>query len=157
LPILLVFIFSIISVQALSQLVFSQEDSDPSMIMSQSKNFEESITSYNDALIKAPLIVAQCTIVGIVFNQLVFSRIFYNRILMNFSGNSDAAQTNLGTEKRVSLVIILCVVALGVSCKLNRFEFDIRPNICHISNAGLSSPNIGFNTKNMEFGISSRF
>ncbi|MGA9933519.1 MAG: CopD family protein, partial [Nitrososphaeraceae archaeon] len=84
--------------------------------MSQSKNSEESITSYNDALIKAPLIVAQCTIVGIVFNQLVFSRIFYNHILMNFSGNSDAAQTNLGTEKRVSLVIILCVVALGVSC-----------------------------------------
>lgn len=116
LPILLVFIFSIISVQALSQLVFSQEDSDPSMIMSQSKNSEESITSYNDALIKAPLIVAQCTIVGIVFNQLVFSRIFYNHILMNFSGNSDSAQTNLGTEKRVSLVIILCVVALGVSC-----------------------------------------
>ena len=116
LPILLVFIFSIISVQALSQLVFSQEDSDPSMIMSKSKNSEESITSYNDALIKAPLIVAQCTIVGIVFNQLVFSRIFYNHILMNFSGNSDAAQTNLGTEKRVSLVIILCVIALGVSC-----------------------------------------
>ena len=86
------------------------------MIMSQSKNSEESITSYNDALIKAPLIVAQCTIVGIVFNQLVFSRVFYNHILMNFSGYSDAAQTNLGTEKRVSLVIILCVVALGVSC-----------------------------------------
>lgn len=118
-PILLVFIFSIISIQALNQPVFSQENSDPSMIMSHtenSENSEESITSYYDALIKAPLLVAQCTIVGIVFNQLIFSRIFYNHILMNFSGHGDTTQTNLGTEKRVSLAIILCVVALSVSC-----------------------------------------
>ncbi|MGH9913185.1 MAG: hypothetical protein ACRD4W_12140, partial [Nitrososphaeraceae archaeon] len=119
LPILLIFIFSIISIQALNQFVFSQENSDPSMIMSHTENSEnsdESITSYYDALIKVPLLVAQCTIVGIVFNQLVFSRIFYNHILMNFSGHGDATQTNLGTEKRVSLAIILCVVALSVSC-----------------------------------------
>ncbi len=116
LPILLVIIISTISAQPLNQQVFSQRDSDPSMIMSHSENSEESITSYNDALIKAPLLVAQCTIVGIVFSQLVLSRIFYNRILMNFSRHSVTTQTNLGTDKRLSLIIILSAVALCVSC-----------------------------------------
>ncbi|MGI0044171.1 MAG: copper resistance D family protein, partial [Nitrososphaeraceae archaeon] len=85
--------------------------------MSHSENSEEeSITSYNDALIKAPLLVAQCTIVGIVFGELVLSRIFYNRILMNFSRDSITNQTNLGTDRRLSLIIILSAVALCVSC-----------------------------------------
>ncbi|MFE3870824.1 acyloxyacyl hydrolase [Flavobacterium sp. ZS1P70] len=37
-----------------------------------------------------------------------------------------------------------------INFKVKRFEFDVRPNIRHVSNAGLSSPNIGFNTKNIE-------
>ena len=49
------------------------------------------------------------------------------------------------------------VIALGISFKVQKFEFDIRPNFRHVSNAGLSSPNIGFNTKNIEFGLSFRF
>jgi len=85
------------------------------MIMSHSENSEESITSYYDALIKAPLLISQCTIVGIVFSQLVLSRIFYNRILMNFIGHNLTTQTYLGTDKRLSLIIILSAVALGVS------------------------------------------
>ena len=113
--ILLVFIISIVSVQPLNQQVFSQGDNDPPMIMSHSENSEESITSYYDALIKAPLLISQCTIVGIVFSQLVLSRIFYNRILMNFSGHNLTTQTYLGTDKRLSLIIILSAVALGVS------------------------------------------
>ncbi|MGH9964649.1 MAG: copper resistance D family protein, partial [Nitrososphaeraceae archaeon] len=104
-------------VQPFNQYVFSQADSDPSMIMSHSENSEgEYITSYNDALIKAPLLVAQCTIVGIVFGQLMLSRIFYNRILVNFSRDSITNQTNLGTDRRLSLIIILSAVALCVSC-----------------------------------------
>lgn len=86
------------------------------MIMSHSENTEESITSYNDALIKVPLLVAQCTIVGIVFSQLVLSRIFHKRILMNFSRHDVTTQTNLGTDKRLSLIIILSAAALCVSC-----------------------------------------
>lgn len=49
------------------------------------------------------------------------------------------------------------VIALGVSYKIQEFEFDIKPNIRHVSNAGLSSPNSGFNTKNIEFGFSYYF
>lgn len=116
LPIILVFIILILSIQPLNELVFAQGDSDPSMIMPHSENSEESITSYNDALIKAPLLLAQCTIVGIVFNHLVLSRIFYNRILMNFSRQNVSTQTGLRTDKRLSLIIILSTVALCVSC-----------------------------------------
>jgi putative copper export protein len=96
--------------------VSAQGNSDPSMIMSNSENNEESITSYKDALIKAPLLLAQCTIVGLVFNYLVLSRIFYNRILMNFSRQKGTAQTGLGTDKRLSLILILSAVVLCVSC-----------------------------------------
>lgn len=85
------------------------------MIMSQSQNSEESITSYYDALIKAPLLVSQCTIVGIVFSQLILSRIFYSRKLMKFSERSVTTQIFLGTDKRLSLIIILSTVVLCVS------------------------------------------
>jgi copper transport protein len=116
LPILLAFIISILFIHLPNEHVFAQGDGNPSMIMSHSENSEESITSYNDALIKAPLLLTQCTIVGIVFNHLVLSRIFYNRILMNFSRQSVTTQTGLGTNKRLSLIIILSSVALCVSC-----------------------------------------
>ena len=86
------------------------------MIMSPSGSSEESVTSSNDALIKAPLLVAQCTIVGIVFNQLVLSKIFHKRILMNFSRQSVTTQTILGTDRRLFLIVILSAPALCVSC-----------------------------------------
>jgi copper transport protein len=85
------------------------------MSMPASGESEESITSSNDALIKAPLLVAQCTIVGMAFNQLVLSRVFYERILKNFSGQSVTAQTIRSTDKRLFLIIILSAVVLCVS------------------------------------------
>jgi hypothetical protein len=49
------------------------------------------------------------------------------------------------------------VLALGVCFKFQKIEVEIRPNVRHVSNAGLASPNIGFNTKNIDFGISFYF
>ena len=46
------------------------------------------------------------------------------------------------------------VLAIWVSYNVKRFELDVRPNVYCVCNAGLTSPNIGFNAKNMEFGIS---
>lgn len=46
------------------------------------------------------------------------------------------------------------VLALGVTFKIDKIEFDIRPSLRHISNAGLQGSNAGFNTSNVEFGIS---
>lgn len=46
------------------------------------------------------------------------------------------------------------VLALGFSLKVDRLIFDIRPSLRHVSNAGLGNSNSGFNTTNVEFGIS---
>ena len=121
-PILIVLIaliiVIIISSYDLDRAIVSQQEGETTttMVMPTSGDSEESITSYTDALIKAPLLLAQCTIVGIVFNHLVLSRIFYNRILMNFSRQNVTTQTSLGTDIRLSLIIILSAVALCVSC-----------------------------------------
>src|ERR671920_1825909 len=40
----------------------------------------EAVTSYYDALLKAPLIVSQTTIVGLVFSHIFFQRVIRNRI-----------------------------------------------------------------------------
>ena len=114
---LLVLIVVIISSYDLDRSVISQQEGDTTMDMSMSTSgdTEESITSSYDALIKVPLLVAQCTIVGVAFNELVLSRIFYKRILMNFSRQSSTAQTIRGTDKRLFLIIILSAVVLCVS------------------------------------------
>lgn len=45
------------------------------------------------------------------------------------------------------------VLAIGFTFKVNRATFDLRPNIRHISNAGLQKKNSGYNTKNIDFGF----
>jgi hypothetical protein len=49
---------------------FSQSEEMP-MRMSHSDS-QETITSYKDALIKAPLLVSQTVIIGVAFNNFVF-------------------------------------------------------------------------------------
>lgn len=46
------------------------------------------------------------------------------------------------------------VLTLELSYKINNFILDIRPNVRHVSNAGLKRSNSGFNTKNIEFSLS---
>jgi hypothetical protein len=74
-------------------------------------------------------------------------------VLASFGPMISAAET----ERMAKGFAISNVLAIGVSYKLKKIEFDIRPNIRHVSNAGLSCPNSGFNTKNMEFGVSTCF
>lgn len=46
------------------------------------------------------------------------------------------------------------VLAVGFTVDYDRFQLDIRPSLRHVSNAGLGSSNAGYNTKNIELGIS---
>ncbi|AWA29357.1 hypothetical protein HYN48_04235 [Flavobacterium magnum] len=46
------------------------------------------------------------------------------------------------------------VLSLGFSYRVNGVTIDLRPNLRHTSNAGLQSSNAGFNTANLEFGLS---
>ena len=45
------------------------------------------------------------------------------------------------------------VVALGITFKVNKITFDVRPNFRHVSNAGLQKLNSGYDTTNIDFGF----
>lgn len=62
--------------------------------------------------------------------------------------------TDTETERMSKGFAFADVLALGFSVDYNKFRFDIRPSVRHVSNAGLGSSNAGYNTKNIEFGIS---
>ncbi len=60
--------------------------------------------------------------------------------------------TDTRTE-RLSKGFAFCdVFALGLTAKVGGVMLDLRPNVRHISNAGLQSSNAGFNTYNIAFG-----
>lgn len=61
--------------------------------------------------------------------------------------------TDTETERLTKGFAFSDVLSLGISFKTQKLIFDIRPSLRHNSNAGLQSSNAGFNTKNIEFGI----
>ncbi|KAF2081883.1 acyloxyacyl hydrolase [Flavobacterium sharifuzzamanii] len=62
--------------------------------------------------------------------------------------------TDTETERMSKGFAFADVFALGFSVDYNKFRFDVRPSVRHVSNASLGSSNAGYNTKNIEFGIS---
>ncbi|MBP1222817.1 acyloxyacyl hydrolase [Flavobacterium sp. 1355] len=62
--------------------------------------------------------------------------------------------TDTETERMSEGFAFADVLAIGFCIKVLRFQLDIRPGIRHVSNAGLGNSNAGYNTKNIEFGIS---
>ncbi|MFW0737025.1 acyloxyacyl hydrolase [Flavobacterium sp. T12S277] len=62
--------------------------------------------------------------------------------------------TDRDTERLSAGFAFADVFALGFSVQAEQLRFDIRSGIRHVSNAGLNSENAGFNTRNIEFGIS---
>lgn len=62
--------------------------------------------------------------------------------------------TDTETERMSKGFAFADVLAVGFTAGYDGFQFDIRPSVRHVSNAGLGSSNAGYNTKNIEFGIS---
>ena len=62
--------------------------------------------------------------------------------------------TDTETERMSKGFAFADVLAVGFAASFDKFKFDIRPTVRHVSNAGLGSSNAGYNTKNIEFGIS---
>lgn len=71
-----------------------------------------------------------------------------------FLGSVGPMITDTQTERMSKGFAFADVLALGLTADLKQFQLDIRPSIRHVSNAGLGSSNAGYNTKNIEFGIS---
>lgn len=61
--------------------------------------------------------------------------------------------TDTETERLTKGFAFSDVLSLGISFRTEKLIFDIRPSLRHNSNAGLQNSNAGFNTKNIEFGI----
>lgn len=68
-------------------------------------------------------------------------------------GSVGPMYTDTETERLSKGFAFSDVLAIGFTFKINKIEFDIRPNFRHVSNAGLQSSNSGYNTKNIDFGI----
>ena len=62
--------------------------------------------------------------------------------------------TDTETERMSNGFAFADVLAVGFSFNVNKFQFDLRPSVRHVSNAGLGSANAGYNTRNIEVGIS---
>jgi hypothetical protein len=62
--------------------------------------------------------------------------------------------TDTETERLSKGFAFSDVLAVGLSTKIGTVTFDIRPSLRHVSNAGLNESNAGYNTKNIEFGVS---
>jgi hypothetical protein len=62
--------------------------------------------------------------------------------------------TDTETERLSKGFAFSDVLALGFSLKVDNVIFDVRPSLRHVSNAQLQSSNAGFNTSNIEFGLS---
>lgn len=62
--------------------------------------------------------------------------------------------TDTETERMSKGFAFADILAVGFTAAYDRFQIDIRPSLRHVSNAGLGSSNAGYNTKNVEFGIS---
>jgi len=62
--------------------------------------------------------------------------------------------TDTETERMSKGFAFADVLAVGFTAAYDQFQIDIRPSLRHVSNAGLGSSNAGYNTKNVEFGIS---
>ncbi len=121
LPVVIIIILAVMFIQSSNQSAFSQQDDGSETTMSipptSTSASEESITSYIDALIKAPLLVSQCAIIGVVFSQILFKRVFSNRklILMNSSRQNTIIQTDRGVIKRLFLILIISAGTLIAS------------------------------------------
>ena len=80
----------------------------------------ETVTSYNDSLLKVPLIVSETAIVGIVFNHIFFQRVIRNHFQLSHEEDNIYAGLLMETKsirplRRLFIVLLSCGIAIFVS------------------------------------------
>jgi copper transport protein len=96
---------------------YSQVSSfEPSSLMPQT----ETVTSYYDSLLKAPLIVSQTAVVGIIFSHKFFQRIIRNHLPLARNKDSINTGTTYDTSylyplKRLVIILLSCGIAILLS------------------------------------------
>jgi copper transport protein len=107
---ILLIYFPSLSFRSYSQVSSFEE---PSSLMPQT----ETVTSYYDALLKAPLIVSQTAIVGIVFSHIFFQRTIRNHFELfrdSYVGKLNDT-INFRPEKILLIILLSCGIAILVS------------------------------------------
>ena len=87
----------------------------------------------------------------------LFRKSIGKRCSLYILGSIGPMITDTETERMSNGFAFADVVAVGFSIKIKSLQFDLRPSVRHVSNAGLGSENAGYNTKNIELGISYLF
>jgi hypothetical protein len=111
LGILMAGIILLIYISSLSFMSYSQVSSfeDPSSLMPQT----ETVTSYYDALLKAPLFVSQTAIVGIVFSHIFFQRMIRNHFQL--FRNSYVVKLNDTINFRPDKILVIILLSCGIA------------------------------------------
>jgi len=87
----------------------------------------------------------------------LFRKSIGKRCSLYILGSIGPMITDTETERMSNGFAFADVVAVGFSIKIKSLQFDLRTSVRHVSNAGLGSENAGYNTKNIELGISYLF
>ena len=72
-------------------------------------------------------------------------------------GSSGPIISDNETERLAKGFAFSNVITVEICFKVQKFEFDITPKICYVSNSGFSSLDNSFNRKNIAFGLSFHF
>jgi copper transport protein len=75
----------------------------------------ESVTSAYDALLKAPMMISQATIVGGVFNHVFLQRVLQRRIQSNYRNNEAEDGSSLQSLRRLFILLIACSLTILIT------------------------------------------
>ena len=75
----------------------------------------ESVTSTNDGLLKAPMIISQAAIVGGVFNHMFLQRVLRGTIQSNYKNNKPVDSNSLQSLRRLFILLIACSLTILVA------------------------------------------
>lgn len=90
----------------------------------------------------------------IIFNVAFFLRYnFSDNFNVYTMGNVGPMLNDTNTERLNRGFAFNDVFAVGTTISFYHVTLDIRPNVTHVSNAGLYNSNAGFNTYNISFGV----
>ncbi len=76
----------------------------------------------------------------------------YNNISVYAIGSVGPMYSDTDTERMNAGFAFSDIFGFGVSYKINRFYFDFRYSIRHVSNLNITLPNNGYNSSNLEIG-----
>jgi len=96
---------------------------------------------------------------GVSINQYIVNlgilvrKPIFNLMSIYFLGSAGPMIVDTETERQAKGFSFSHNLAIGLSVQFNQIIVDIRPAFRHVSNARINTPNKGYNTTNIQFGV----